>query len=472
MGLCPRPSEGPERLALVTQTRESGPHRLLFTALVLLTTVTAVSGSLGAPLVPGIARDFDVSLSAAQWSLTCTMLAGAAATPVIGRMSAGRARMRAVVLGLGGATIGGLLCALPLGFGAFLGGRTLQGLGYGLTPVAIAIAREALPEDRRSGAIAILSVTTVAGAGMGYPIAAGMADLWGIRVAFGVGTAVCAATLLLALVALPPNPDTESTRVDWWGTALLAGGTTAVLLALAEASAAPTGRTALVALGVVACAGWVWWSRRVPHPLVDIDLARHPVPLLTHVTSLLMGIGVYLLFPLVVIVVQDPTWGMGHGATTAGLLLVPYALTSVAGSRLSQRLMPRIDGTKLLPLGSAVYLGAFVLLIPAHDTIWQLMVAMALAGIGSGLTFAGIPSLLVGSVPRSETGSAIAFTMVVRYLGFSIGSALAVTALTFGGEGSEVGFERALLVACAVGVLTVILTTWLSLRVRGGVGRW
>lgn len=450
----------------------SGPG-LLFTTLVLLTTITAVAGSLGAPLVPGIARDFDVSLTAAQWSLTLTMLAGAVATPVIGRLSGGRARMRAVVLGLGGATLGGLLCALPLGFGAFLAGRTLQGLGYGLTPVAIAIAREAIPRQRRAGAIATLSVTTVAAAGLGYPVAAVMADLWGIRVAFGVATALCAATLVLALLTLPPSPDTEGTRVDWWGTVLLAGGTTAILIALAEVSVLPIGRVALLAtVGVAACAAWVWWSRRVAHPLVDVTLAGRPVPLLTHVTSMLLGVGVYLLFPLVVIVVQDPTWGMGYGATVAGLLLVPYALASVIGSRLSQRLMTRVEATRLLPLGSATYLSAFVLLVLAHDTVWQLLLAMAVAGLGSGLSFAGIPGLLVASVPRSETGSAIAFTMVVRYLGFSVGSALAVTALTFGGEGGEAGFVRALLVACAVGVLTVVLTTWLSLRVRGGVGRW
>ncbi|WEV78722.1 MFS transporter [Janibacter cremeus] len=446
---------------------------LLFTTLVLLTTITAVAGSLGAPLVPGIARDFGVPLGAAQWSLTLTMLAGAVATPVIGRLSGGRARMRAVVLGLGGATLGGLLCALPLGFGAFLAGRTLQGLGYGLTPVAIAIAREAIPRQRRAGAIAILSVTTVAAAGLGYPVAAVMADLWGIRVAFGVATALCAATLVLALLTLPPSPDTEGTRVDWWGTVLLAGGTTTILIALAEVSVLPIGRVALLAtVGIVACAAWVWWSRRVAHPLVDVTLAARPVPLLTHATSMLMGVGVYLLFPLVVIVVQDPTWGMGYGATVAGLLLVPYALASVVGSRLSQRLMTRVEATTLLPLGSATYLSAFVLLVVAHDTVWQLLLAMAIAGLGSGLGFAGIPGLLVGSVPRSETGSAIAFTMVVRYLGFSVGSALAVTALTFGGEGGEAGFVRALLVACAVGVLTVVLTTWLSLRVRGGVGRW
>lgn len=462
----------PETLTSVT-SEQSRPGRLLFTTLVLLTTTTAVAGSLGAPLVPGIARDFDVSLTAAQWSLTLTMLAGAVATPVIGRMSAGRTRMRAVVIGLGGATLGGLLCALPLGFGWFLTGRALQGLGYGLTPVAIAIAREAIPPERRSSAIAILSVTTVAGAGLGYPVAAAMADLWGIPVAFGVGAALCAATLLLALLVLPPSPDTEGTRVDWWGTVLFAGGTIALLVALAEVSALPVGRVALLAaVGGAVCAAWVWWSRRVAHPLVDVTLASRPVPLLTHVTSMLLGVGVYMLFPLVVIVVQDPTWGMGHGATVAGLLLVPYALTSVLGSRLSQRLMARIEATKLLPMGAATYLSAFVLLVIAHDSVWQLLIAMAIAGLGSGLSFAGIPGLLVGSVPRSETGSAIAFTMVVRYLGFSVGSALAVTALTFGGEGGEAGFVRALLVACGIGALTVVLTTWLALRVRGGIGRW
>ena len=54
---------------------------------------------------------------------------------------------------------------------------------------------------------------------------------------------------------------------------------------------------------------------------------------------------------------------------------------------------------------------------------------MGLLGVGFGLTFAVIPGLIVRSVPDSETGSAMGFYQVVRYIGFSLGSALAASVL-------------------------------------------
>ena len=54
-------------------------------------------------------------------------------------------------------TAGGVLAALPLGLGWLIAGRGLQGFGLGLTPVAIAIARDALAGDavpvHRRGAV-------------------------------------------------------------------------------------------------------------------------------------------------------------------------------------------------------------------------------------------------------------------------------------------------------------------------------
>ena len=38
-----------------------------------------------------------------------------------------------------------------------------------------------------------------------------------------------------------------------------------------------------------------------------------------------------------------------------------------------------------------------------------------------GFTFAAIPGLIVRAVPSEETGSAMGFYQVVRYVGFSIG---------------------------------------------------
>ena len=43
---------------------------------------------------------------------------------------------------------GGVLAALSLDFGLLVTGRGLQGLGLGVTPLAIATARDALPPER------------------------------------------------------------------------------------------------------------------------------------------------------------------------------------------------------------------------------------------------------------------------------------------------------------------------------------
>lgn len=132
--------------------------------------LVAVVSSLGAPLVPTIAAEEHVSLTDVQWSLTVTLLVGAVVTPVMGRLGDGP-RRRAVILGALAAVLAGCaLAALPLGFGWLLAGRALQGLGLGLTPLAIATARDALPPERSRPAVAMLSVTTVAGVGLGYPV--------------------------------------------------------------------------------------------------------------------------------------------------------------------------------------------------------------------------------------------------------------------------------------------------------------
>src|SRR5947208_5573002 len=84
-------------------------------SLVAIGLVVSVISSLGAPLIPTIAKDLHASLSATQWSLTVTLLVGAVASPVVGRLGDGPHR-RAVLLGcLAVVTAGGAVAALATG---------------------------------------------------------------------------------------------------------------------------------------------------------------------------------------------------------------------------------------------------------------------------------------------------------------------------------------------------------------------
>ena len=81
-------------------TQATAKPRVLPTFLVCVGLIlSVVIGSLGAPLITAVAGQYDVSLAAAQWTLTIALLAGAVATPVLGRLGSGP-RRRTVILAM------------------------------------------------------------------------------------------------------------------------------------------------------------------------------------------------------------------------------------------------------------------------------------------------------------------------------------------------------------------------------------
>ena len=71
---------------------------------------------------------------------------------------------------------------------------------------------------------------------------------------------------------------------------------------------------------------------------------------------------------------------------------------------------------------------------------------MGILGLGLGITFAAIPGLIVPAVPTAETGSALGFYQVVRWVGAAVGSALVASVLaahtTSAGHPSVGGYTR------------------------------
>lgn len=412
------------------------PPRLLLPTLVLLTTSTSVVSSLGGSLVPQVSVQYGVALGSAQWILTGPMLVGAVTTPVLGRLG-GNTRRRPVILSsLVIVSLGLLLAAMPTGFAGLVAGRLMQGLGIALLPLALAAARDNLSPERANGALALLSVTGVMGAGISYPLAAWLAETMSINAAYGAGFLVTAFTLVLAMRVLPDSTVTGSDAVHWTGAVLLSSGTLSLLLALTVAphlGATSMWLWLLVAFGVGSVLLWVRVSLRHTTPLVDLRLATGSGVVAVHFAGLIAGMAGYMLLALVMIQVQMPTstgFGLGEPLTVAGLLLTPYALFSFIGSRLSMWVAGRIRLDLALPLGGGIYVVATVLYMFCHDSVAVVGVVMALAGVGSGFAFAAMPGLVIRETPAAETGSALSFNVLLRFLGFAVGSTLATTVLT------------------------------------------
>jgi len=368
-----------------------------------------------------------------------------------------------------------VVAALAPSLALLVAGRALQGIGLGLVPLTMAAARDHLPAERVPATIALLSVCAAAGVGAGYPISGLIADGLGLSGAFWFGALVSGAALGCVVAVVPASTVRTSAPLDMLGAALLTVGLGALLLAIAEGNAWGWGSLEVIGLLAVAAgvlAGWVAQQLRTPAPLVELRLLRHPAVLTGDGCAIVLGVAMYIYLSAVTEFVQTPRsvgYGFSASVVVAGLCLVPFSITSLLASRALPWLTGVVGTRALLPLGSLVVAlaGAFFALF--HGSLWQAFAMMGLLGLGLGSTFAAIPGLVVGAVPESETGSAMGFYQVVRYIGFSVGSALAASVLasrTPAGQAlpTEAGYTLVLWLAVAICVAASALAWVLPQR--------
>jgi len=445
----------------------------LVPVLVAMTLVVSVISSLGAPLLPAVASSLEVSVGAAQWSLTSALLAGAVAAPVLGRLGDGPWRREAILATLAIVCAGGVLAGLARSLPPLIAGRAMQGIGLGLAPIAMAAARDHLPADRSPGVVGLLSVSAAAGVGAGYPISGLIASQFDVFAAFLFGSVVSAAALALVFAFVPSSRGSGNMPLDIPGAALGSAGLVALLIGIGQGGewgwgSAPT--LAAFGLALILLAAWVRLQLRVAVPLVELRLLSHRAVLSGDGAALLIAIALYMFLTVVTGFVQAPPeggFGFGGSTLTAGLVLVPFSVLSLATSRLMWRLTPLI-GTRAIVVAGAAAIGAGgVFFALGHAALWEAYATMGLLGIGFGFTFAAIPGLISRAVPAEEAGSAMGFYQVVRSIGFSVGSATVASVLAaheIGGSGfaDEQGYVLAAWIgtgACVLAGLWAALLT-------------
>lgn len=395
---------------------------------------TGLAGGLGAPLVTAISRSEGVSLAVAQWSVTGSLLVAAVAAPIVGRLGSGGRQRTVLVVLMAAGTVGTLMAALPWGIGALLAGRALQGLALASQALMMTVGRNALPADREVAGVSTLTVAIVTSAGLGFPVSALLGQSVGVHGAFWFGVALLALSLVIAVLVVPPGGQSAPAKFDVTGAWLLGSGTLAVLLAISQSRA--WGYTSpavlgLAAFGVLTLAVTGWWLLRVADPLVDLRLMRHPVVLACHVAGLLCGMGMYMLMTLSLLIGQasPAQHGLGLSIATAGLLMLPYSVASVVGNKAGIKVARHLDTPWVTVAGCLIFGMALLGLAFWHHEPWQLFVAMSVGGMGSGLVFTSLPILIMRVVPPAEVASALSFNIVMRFVGFSTGSVIAVALL-------------------------------------------
>lgn len=444
-------------------------------ALVTVALCAAVIGSVGAPLITAVARSEQVSLGAAQWTLTIALFSGAIAGPVLGRIGAGPLRRRTILAVLGAVVAGGALTVLPLPFGLLLAGRALQGVGIALVPLLVSVARDALPPERATGTIASLSVASTVGVGVGYPLIGLVDQVLGLRAAYGAGLAISLAALVVAWRTIPVDGPGPRPRVDVPGALLLGTGTLGVLVLVAEPAlwARPAAALCVLAGALAALAVWVVVERRSVAPLVDLRLVARPTVLAANLAMFTAGIGMYLLFSDLTRYVQVPAgapYGFALPGVAAGAALIPFSVLGFVAGRLVPRGSERLGARGVFALASALVVAAAALFAVGRGSLPVVLLAFAVLGFGVGGASAVMPRLVLDGTPQSETASVMAVNQIARAVGFAVGSALAGFLLAratpdgalLPSEGGYVAVALVSIAPVALGVAVLVAVSWLD----------
>ena len=149
--------------------------------------------------------------------------------------------------------------------------------------------------------------------------------------------------------------------------------------------------------------------------------------------------------------------GLDETVFIAGLTLLPLSVFSAVSNRLLPLLSRRTGPRATIPIGCMIMAAGMLFFALTGDSLWQALLAMGLAGLGVGITFGALPGLITESIPPAETSSAMSTYQVTRYVGYAIGSALAVTLLrAFSGNGTPAA--GAYSSAFKIGALLCLLT--------------
>jgi MFS family permease len=365
------------------------------------------------------------------WNTTlyvvASLLAGATASRILGRLGA----RRSYRLALGLFALGSVGCALAPTMPALLAGRFVQGLGAGmLSALGYTMVRLLFPERLWSRALSITSaiwgIATLLGPALG-----GVFAQWGAwRAAFWMLAGLAPLLVILVERSLPAHVGAAAPRghLATGSLALLAGSV------LCVSAGGMAGRTASAAAGVALAACLLgWFVRRERRGRAENGSRLLPTGACNPATELgatyaamlmlLVGMTAEIFVPYFLQTL--------HGATPllAGLVSSLMSGGWSVGALASAGASPGGARTTLRagPLALAAGLGGLCLLMPMEGgwaVIAPIGLCLASVGLGIGMCWPHLGARVFHFAPESERALAAASITTVIMVGNAFGSAL------------------------------------------------
>jgi MFS family permease len=444
--------------------------------------------------ISSIANDLGTTVGGVQTAITAftltmaaLMIPGSKLTDIWGRKLCFR-------LGLLVYGVGALLAAISQGLpGLMLGYSLGQGVGTALLIPPVYILATVFYDDLKSRARAFGAISAAGGIGSAAgPLIGGLitsAATW--RLAFGVQALLVLVILYLARRIADPGVQGEKPHFDFVGAVLSAAGLFFIVVGILQAGTFgwfTSSQDFVVGSRVILPAGgispvWlfvlvgalllVWFFRHIAsterageEPLLATRMFKNRVSNLGLVTQNIQWLVLLGLSFVVSVYLQTVR---GYGAIHTGLILTPATIGILVSSMAAGRLAQRRSQATLIRAGfvvTIVGIGLLLVLVPNTTDVVRFVPGLLLVGLGVGVMLTSSVNVVQSSFPEEDQGEISGLSRSVSNLGSSLGVAIAGTVIVSDLVSGNAGYELALVVLMAFGVVGLIAAIMLPTTPR------
>ena len=411
---------------------------LIALTVTLATFMEVLDTSIANVSLPHIAGNLSAGIDESTWVLTSYLVANAIVLPLSAWFSSLIGRKNYYMLSVALFTVSSLLSGLAPSLTWLVVFRIMQGLGGGgLQPSEQSILADTFPAEKLGMALALYGFAVVTAPVIGPTLGGWITDNFSWRWIFFINIPVGFLSIFLTsrMVEDPPHMTRRNLKglhIDYIGLSAIALGIGALQLMLDKGQREDWfGSNLIVAAAVIAGVAIVFavfWELYQDDPMINFRLLGERNFGLANVFMFMLGLVLFGSTALLPLLLQTL---MGYSATTAGLVLSPGGLVTMATMPLVGYLLTKYDARYMIAFGlivvgsSLIRMSHFDLQIDYKTAV----VARLIQAGGLGFLFIPINTVAYSFVKPNMRNQASGLINLARNLGGSVGISLATTML-------------------------------------------
>jgi MFS transporter, DHA2 family, multidrug resistance protein len=420
---------------IATAPTAEGSNRAAITVCVILATIMqALDTTIANIALPYIQGSVAASQDQINWVLTAYIVAAAIMIPTTGFLAGRFGRKRLFLVAVAGFTLASMLCGMAQSLLEIVLFRVLQGIfGAALVPLSQSVLLDIYPKERQGFAMALWGIAVMVGPVLGPVLGGWLTENYTWRWVFYINLPIGALAFLGITSFLPETARDIGAKLDWFGfgTLSLGIGALQVLLDRGEQLDWFGSGEILIEAIITASAFYLFFVHTftAEEPFVRPALFRDRN--FAAGMAFIFVVGVTYLASLALITPYLQSL-MNYPIVTAGLVLGPRGLGTMAAMLIVGRLVGQVDTRLLLAIGLGLTAWSLYDMTGWTPDVSQMTIMSngLVQGAGLGFLFVPLSAVTLGTLPPEQRTDGAGLYNLSRNIGSSVGISVVASLLT------------------------------------------